>query len=66
MTAVDQVKRNYPSVVGVRGLLVVLVGLAHHHHVVTAPERVRVHLHRVQVRVRVLALRLKVFKVFLG
>ena len=48
----------FPSrpVVGVGGLLVVFVGLAHHEDVVSTSEGVGVHLHRVQVGVRVAAL----------
>jgi hypothetical protein len=45
-------------VVGVRGLLVVLVCLAHDEYVVSPGEGVRVHLHRVQVGVRIPTLRL--------
>jgi hypothetical protein len=44
--------------VGVGGLLVVLVGLAHDENVVPPPEGVGVHLHGVQVRVGVPALSL--------
>ena len=45
-------------VVGLCGGVVVLVSLAHHHHVVTAAEGVGVHLDGVEVGVGVAALRL--------
>merc|ERR1719500_1428526 len=44
------------SVVGLRWLLVVLVGFAHHHDIVATPEWVPVHLNRVQIGVGIAAL----------
>merc|ERR1719500_774692 len=44
------------SVVGLRWLLVVLVGFAHHHDIVAAPEWIPVHLDRVEISVGIAAL----------